>query len=94
MIAAILRNVAVGLVVGASLFSFGCDQKEASKTLSLEEAMEVERGYPSKSSGEAIIIRDHMGRVVRKHENGFVTTYEYPTRGDRRLPIASRTVRE
>ncbi len=94
MVAAILRNVAVGLVVGASLFSFGCDQKEASKTLSLQEAMEVQRGYPSRFSGEATIIRDNMGRIVRKHENGFVTTYEYPTTGDRRLPISSKTVRE
>ncbi len=49
---------------------------------------------PSKHSGEAMVVKDYMGRVIRIHKNGFVTTYEYPTSGDRRIPISSKTVRE
>ena len=30
-----------------------------------------------------MVVKDYMGRVIRIHKNGFVTTYEYPTSGDR-----------
>ena len=37
-----------------------------------------------------MVVKDYMGRVIRIHKNGFVTTYEYPTSGDRRIPISSK----
>lgn len=41
-----------------------------------------------------MVVKDYMGRVIRIHKNGFGTTHEYPTSGDRRIPISSKTVRE
>lgn len=72
------RLIILGLVMGATLVFSGCDQQAKQSTY----------------SGEAVIEMDNMGRIIRKHENGFITTYEYPTDGDRRIPISSKTVRE
>jgi len=37
-----------------------------------------------------MVVKDYMGRVIRIHKNGFVTTYEYPTSGDRHISIRSQ----
>lgn len=75
---AMYRLIILGLVVGATLVLSGCDQQ----------------ANQSKSSGESVIVRDNMGRIIRKHENDFITTYEYPHHGDRRIPTSSKTVRK
>lgn len=74
------RLIILGFVVGITLFFSSCDQKST----------------PSKQStysGEAVIVRDNMGRLIREEANGYITIYEYPTHGDRRIPSSRKTFR-
>ena len=66
-----------GLVLGATLVLSGCDQETPQSTY----------------SRESVDVYDNMGRLIRRHKDGYVTTFKYEA-DDRRIITSTETVRE